>query len=162
MVAFSPPRLFAAWRVEAPFSAASLFRWVLHSLLSVTRSVVLYDAESCSREDSPCERVGPCDTLPRFFFSALWLQRSRSLLVQEIQSAKDIDLTCFKTFPTKATTCLLVLIPLQDSIIPDLRFLLKFPATNDNEVLFQLPHVPLETEYSSSTTAGTTAHYRLG
>ena len=25
MAAFSPPRLFAAWRVEAPFSAASPF-----------------------------------------------------------------------------------------------------------------------------------------
>ena len=40
--------------------------------------------------------------------SALWLQRSQSLLVQEIQSAKDIDLTCFKTFPIKAATCLQV------------------------------------------------------
>ena len=27
-------------------------------------------------------------------------------MVQEVQSAKDIDLTCFKTFPIKATTCL--------------------------------------------------------
>ena len=34
------------------------------------------------------------------------LQRSQSLLVQEIQSAKDIDLTCFKTFPIKPATCL--------------------------------------------------------
>ena len=30
---------------------------------------------------------------------------ANSLLVQEIQPAKDIDLTCFKTFPIKATTC---------------------------------------------------------
>ena len=39
---------------------------------------------------------------------ARWLQRSQSLSVQEIQSAKDIDLTCFKTFPIKAATCLQV------------------------------------------------------
>ena len=38
--------------------------------------------------------------------AALWLQRSQSILVQDIQSAKDIDLTCFKTLPIKATTCL--------------------------------------------------------
>ena len=108
MAAFSPPRLFAAWRVEAPFFRGFPFRWVLHFALSLTRSVLLHDAASCSREDSPCERVGPCDTLSCFFFSALWLQRSQSLLVQEIQSAKDIDMTCFKTFPIKAATCLQV------------------------------------------------------
>ena len=49
MAAFSPPRFFAAWRVEAPLSAASLFRWVLHVLLSLTRSVIVYDAAYCSR-----------------------------------------------------------------------------------------------------------------
>ena len=30
------------------------------------------------------------------------------MLVQEIQSAKGFDLTCFKTFPIKATTCVQV------------------------------------------------------
>ena len=40
----------------------------------------------------------PCDTL----------QRSQSILVQENPPLKDIDLTCFKTFPIKATTCLQV------------------------------------------------------
>ena len=84
------------------------FRWVLHFVLFLTRSVIMHDATSCSREDSLYERVGPCDTLSCFFFSALWLQRSQSILVQEIQSAKDIDVTCFKTFPIKAATCLQV------------------------------------------------------
>ena len=31
----------------------------------------------------------------------------------------------------------------QALIIPDLRFLLMFPATNNSEALFQLPHVPV-------------------
>ena len=66
----------------------------------------MHDAASCSKEDSLCERVGPCDTLSCFFFSALWLQRSQFILVQEIQSTKDINLTCFKTFPINATLCL--------------------------------------------------------
>ena len=51
------------------------------------------------------KREGPCDTLSCFLF-ALWLHRSQSILVQEIESAKDIDLTCSKTFPFKASTCL--------------------------------------------------------
>ena len=84
------------------------FRWVLHFVLSLTRGVIVHDSASCSREDSRNERVGPCDTLSCFFFSALWLQRSQSILVQEIQSAKDIDVTCFNTFPIKAATCLQV------------------------------------------------------
>ena len=66
----------------------------------------MHDAASCSKEDSLCERVGPCDTLSCFFFSALWLQRSQFILVQEIQSPKDINLTCLKTFPINATSCL--------------------------------------------------------
>ena len=68
----------------------------------------MHDATSCSREDSLFERVGPCDTLSCLFLSALWLQRSQSILVQETQPAKDIDLTCFRTFLIKATTCLQV------------------------------------------------------
>ena len=84
MAAFSPPRLFAAWRVEALFFFCGFpFRWVLHVVLSLTRSVIVSDAASCSREDSPyeCGRMG--DALSCLFFSALWLQQSRSLLVQE-------------------------------------------------------------------------------
>ena len=87
-----------------------------------------HDATSCSREDSLSEGNRPCDNLSCLFFIALWLEQSQSILVQENQPAKDIDLTYFKTFPNKATTCLQVgahgpigqLIRLQDSINPDL------------------------------------------
>ena len=71
------------------------FRWVLHFVLSLTRSVIVHDAASCSREDS----------LSCLCFTALWLANP-NLCVQEILPAKDINLTCFKTFPIKATTCL--------------------------------------------------------
>ena len=112
----------------------------------LTRNVLLHGAGCCSTEDSLCERVGPRDTLS-CFFSALWLPRSQSLLVQEIQSAKDIDLTCFKTFPIKAATCLCpwigLWILLPGLINPELLLLLKFPTTNNNEALFQPPHVPV-------------------
>ena len=69
MAALLPLRVFAAWRVEAPFSAASLFDGFC-TLLSLTRSVIMHDATSCSREDSLSERVGPCDTMLCLFFSA--------------------------------------------------------------------------------------------
>ena len=84
------------------------FRWVLYVVLSLTCSVIVHDATSCYREDSLFECGHPCDALSCLFFSALWFQRSQSILVQEVQSAKDIDLTCFKTFPIKAATCLQV------------------------------------------------------
>ena len=126
------------------------FRWVLYVVLSLTRSVIVHDATSCYREESLFECGHPCDALSCLFFSALWFQRSQSVLVQEVQSAKDIDLTCFKTFPIKAATCLQVgpmsldwpVDPFARFDIPDLRSLLNFPTTIDNEALFQLPHTP--------------------
>ena len=49
---------------------------------------------------------GPYDTISSLFFIAQWLQRSQSLLVQEVQPAKDIDLTCYNTLPTTTIKCL--------------------------------------------------------
>ena len=84
-------------------------RWVLYIVLSLTRRVNVHDATPCSREDSLYECGRPCDALCCLFFSsALWLQSNQSILVQETRSAKDVDLTCFKTFPIKAATCLQV------------------------------------------------------
>ena len=84
------------------------FRWVLHFALSLTRNVIVHDPASCSREDSLYECDPTCEALSCLFFTALWLQSNQSILVQETQSAKDIDLTCFKTFPMQAATCLQV------------------------------------------------------
>ena len=84
------------------------FRWVLHIALSLTRSIIVHVATPYSRENPLSEYSRPCDNLSCLCFTALWLQQSQSMLVQEIQPAKDIDLTCFKTFPIKATACLQV------------------------------------------------------
>ena len=126
------------------------FRWVLHFVLSLTRGVTVHETASCPREVSLYECGRPRDALS-CFFSALWLRCNQSILVQETQSAKDIDMTCSKMFPIKATTYLQVgrvsldwlVDPFARFDFPDLRCLLKFPATNNNEVLFQLPHVPV-------------------
>ena len=55
------------------------FRWVLHFVLSLTRSVIVHDAASCSREDS----------LSCLCFTALWLQQSQSILVRAGDSASE-------------------------------------------------------------------------
>ena len=46
MAAFSPPRLFAAWRVEAPFSAASLFGGLCNLPMGFELGA-LFDSERC-------------------------------------------------------------------------------------------------------------------
>ena len=94
MAALSPPRLFCRLASRGTSFCGFPFRWVLHFVLFLTRGIIVHDAASCSMEDSLYERVGPCDTL--------------SCFVQEIQSVKDIDVTCSKTFPIKAATCLQV------------------------------------------------------
>ena len=84
------------------------FRWLLHLALSLTRSITVHVATIYSREDPLSQSSRPLYNLSCLFFTALWLQRSQSILVQENQPVKDFDLTCFKTFPIKATTCLQV------------------------------------------------------
>ena len=84
------------------------FRWFLHFALSLTRSIIVHVATPHSRVNPLSECSRPCDNLSFLCFTALWLQQSQSLLMQENQPGKDIDLTCFKTFPIKATTSLLV------------------------------------------------------
>ena len=70
--------------------------------------ITVHVATPHSREDPLSECSRPCDNLSCLCLTALWLQQSHSILVRENQPAKDIDLTCFKTFPIKATTCLQV------------------------------------------------------
>ena len=95
MADLSPHRFFAAWRVEAPFPR---FPVPMGSTLalSLTRSLTVHDAASCPMEDPLYECGRPYDTMSSLFFTALWLQRSQSILVQEVQPAKDIDLTCYR------------------------------------------------------------------
>ena len=69
------------------------------------------------------------------------------MLVQETQSAKDTDMTCCKMLLIKATTCLQVgpmswVWPVDLFAKSDFSrssLLLKFPAANNNSVLFQRP-----------------------
>ena len=105
LTAFSPPG-----GSRRPFPRFSRFDEFLH--LSLTRGVCL---TSCSGEGSLDECGLPCDTLFCLLFPALWLRCNPSILVRETQPAKDIDLTCFKTFPITAVTCLQV--PVGDRIL---------------------------------------------
>ena len=106
LAALSPPRLFLPPGLSSRPFCSFPFRWFLHFALSLTRGVIVHDAASCSKENSLFECGRPCDALSCLLFSALWLRCNQSLQVQETQSAKDIDRTCSKMFPIKATTCL--------------------------------------------------------
>ena len=108
MAAPSPPRFFRRLAGRGALFRGFPFRWVLHFVLYLTRGVALHDSTSCSREDSLDECGRPCDTLSCLLFLALWLRCSQSLVVQQTPSAKDLDLTCFTTFPFNAVTCLQV------------------------------------------------------
>ena len=85
-------RPFASQLVRRLSGRGALFRgfpcrWVLHFVISLTRSVIVHDAASCSREDSLYECGRPRDTMSCLFFTSLWLQRCQSILVQDIQPA---------------------------------------------------------------------------
>ena len=89
-------------------------------------------------------RSRPCDNLSCLFFTALWLQQSQSKLVQEIQPAKDIDLTCYETLPIKSITCLQVgPMFLEWPVDSIARFDQSSPTRNIKKALFQLPHAPV-------------------
>ena len=76
MFASSP---FCRLACRGAISGGFPFPWVLHFVLSSTRSVIVHDTASCSREILSLNGR-PCDALS-CLFSALWLQQSQSLLV---------------------------------------------------------------------------------
>ena len=83
------------------------FRWASQFAFSLARCLTLQDAAPCYREDSLYECGRPHDTLSCLFFTALWLGQGQSILTQ-VQQTNDIDMTCYKTLPTKSATCLQV------------------------------------------------------
>ena len=66
---FSSP-LFRRLAGRGVFFRGFPFRWVLHFVLSSTRSVIIHDATSCSKEDSLDECQRTCDTMSCLFFIA--------------------------------------------------------------------------------------------
>ena len=99
--------LFRRLAGRGAFFCGFPFRSVLHFVVYLIRGVALHESSSCSGEDSLDDCGCPCDLLSCLLFSALWLRCSQSLLVQETQSAKDLDLTsCSTTFLFRDATCL--------------------------------------------------------
>ena len=120
--------LFRRLAGRGAFFSGFPFRWVLHFVFYLIRGVALHESPSCSGEDCLGEYGRPCDPLSCFLFSALWLRCNQSLLVQETQSHV-LRRSCFPC------PWIGLLIFLADSILPDPRFLLMFPAANINSML---------------------------
>ena len=148
MAAPSLHRFFAAWQVEAPFSAVSLSDGLYKFALSLARRLPLQDAAPCSRKDPPHECCRPHDTLSCLFFTDLWLRQSTSILTQ-VQQTNDIDMACtthFRPSPSHAYKwgpCPLSgqWLQLQDLIHPVLHLSMKIPMTNIQKTLFQFSHI---------------------
>ena len=105
MAATSPPRFFAAWRVEAPFSAVSHsggFYILCYIWLAMLPCMIHHPTPG----KILLMNVNAHTTLCLAFFSALWLRCNQSILVQETHTAKDLDLTCFTTCLFKNVTCI--------------------------------------------------------
>ena len=103
---FASP-LFRRLAGGGPFFRGCPFRWALQFALSLVRCLTLRYATPYSREDPLYECGRPRDTLSCLFFTALRLHQSQSILTQ-VQQSNDIELTCYKTLPTKSVTCLQV------------------------------------------------------
>ena len=96
MAAPSPPRLSAAWQVEAnSFSAAFLFvgRQLLHA------HVPFY----CELNQTQCSR--PYGTATYYLQTAFWLGTCQLILTQTERS-NEPDLVCHRVSPLSSTTCL--------------------------------------------------------
>ena len=163
---FASP-LFRRLAGRGAFFRGFLFRWILHLVPSLTRSVIA----SRSRKILYVN-VWPMWHIVVLLLFCLWLQRSQSLLVQEIQSAKDIywpDL--FQDVPDQSRHMLTrrahVLGLACGSLckIWSIRtFFLSWSSQRRTTTRrsSSLHTFPLETEYSSTTTPSTTAYCRLG
>ena len=100
--------LFRRLAGRGAFFCGFPFRWVLHFVVYLIRGIALHESPSCSGEDSLDECGRPCDPLSCLFLSALWLRCFFSILVQETQTATDLDLTCYTTLRFGDATCLQV------------------------------------------------------
>ena len=77
------------------FFCGFLFRWVLRFVSHLVHGFAFHELSSC-----------PCDPLSCLLFTALWLRCSQTLVVHEIPSTKDVELTSTVTSPFRAVTCL--------------------------------------------------------
>ena len=101
MAAPSPPRLAAAWRVEA-------FFYLLHSsvvafsncFFFLCRRLSLHDQVSCCGT----QRGRPYDMLFCYFHPAIWLGKCQSILTQA-QHSNEIDMVCYRIFPSVSWAC---------------------------------------------------------
>ena len=66
-----------------PFSVVSLSNGFYILRFFLTRCLTVQDVIPCSGEVLPYECDHSCHTKSCLFFTALWLQRSQSILVQE-------------------------------------------------------------------------------
>ena len=107
MSAFLPPRFCAAWRWRRLLRRLSFFDGFYMLCALYSRSVVVHDATTCSRENSLYECGRPCDAVSCLFLPPCGSSGASPYWYTRFNHRK-IELTCFKTFPITAAICLQV------------------------------------------------------
>ena len=105
MAAPSPPRLFAAWRVEASFFSAAFLCGDIFKLpfFMCSRLSPHNQVSHCEGiVETQCSR--PYDTLSCYFHTALWLGKCQSVLMQA-QHSSESDIACYRIFHVGSLTC---------------------------------------------------------
>ena len=104
--ALSPPRLLAAWRVEAFFFLCGiLIWWPLLLLVSLCRRLPPHDQVTCKREIAQTHCSHPYDTLTCYFHTAIWIGKCQSILTQA-QHSSELGVVCYRAFLFCPSTCL--------------------------------------------------------
>ena len=81
MAALSPPRLFAAWRVEAFFFLCGVpLWWRFQVAIYLCRRLFLLDHVPCRKETAQTQCSRPYDILSCYFHTAKWLGKCQSKL----------------------------------------------------------------------------------
>ena len=81
------------------------FRWSLHIVLSVVHSIFTRAIRARCEDELLDVYIRPGNEAADFFFTAVWLQRSWSILIQDSQPARDLDSTCYNALIGEIATC---------------------------------------------------------
>ena len=140
--------LFAAWRVEAPFSAVSPFRWALQFVLSLARTS-LYRTQHLAPGKIPVRMRSPArHFVVPFLYCPCGFGKVNPYRPRYSNPTKSIRLAARRCRPSLSHPCKWGPCPLsgrwlylQDLINPAFHLPMKIPMTNIRNALFQLTHI---------------------
>ena len=105
MTALSPPRFFAAWRVEAPFFRGFPVWWPFHLAIYLARCLTLHDQAPCCGERAQIQLSCLYDTVSCYFYTAQWFGQCQFRLTPTQHPDELVDMACCRISPVDSFTC---------------------------------------------------------